>query len=133
MRTRRPVPCAEVSAVMTDDYVIYACQIEPSGEAHQCAEISDIALSARNNGYHWLHMCAVHDETRQYLEQSWDLEPIIIDAMLVSQNTSFQEILDVERRRLAEHFLVHTSININEIAARMGYTNPQNFSKAFKL
>jgi AraC-like DNA-binding protein len=86
------------------------------------------------------------EEIKQYLRRNkgqlpqlnqvavhFSISPRTMRRKLASLDTSFQEILDAERLRLAEHFLSHTSANINEIAARMGYTNPQNFSKAFKL
>ena len=70
---------------MLDDYLIYAYHFDPRGQAKPLESLEDIDLVNTADGYNWLHMCAVHDETREYLENNSDLEPIIIDAMLAPE------------------------------------------------
>jgi AraC-like DNA-binding protein len=47
-------------------------------------------------------------------------------------NTSFQELLDEERRRVAEDYLLNTSLSIQQIADKCGFSDAQNFSQAFR-
>lgn len=51
---------------------------------------------------------------------------------LAAKGTSYQKLLDAERRRAAEYLLLNTKASIKEISGRMGYTRAQNFSLAFK-
>lgn len=46
--------------------------------------------------------------------------------------TSFQELLDVEREERAIHFLRHTDKSIKEIAYILGFQESSNFSRVFK-
>jgi zinc transporter len=45
----------------------------------------DIDFSSRDDSYTWIHMCALHPETRRFLENDADLDPIIIDALLAEE------------------------------------------------
>jgi AraC-like DNA-binding protein len=49
-----------------------------------------------------------------------------------SGNTSYQELLDAERHRVAEDFLLNTTMSIQQIVEHSGITDAQNFSQAFK-
>ena len=44
----------------------------------------------------------------------------------------YQDLLDEERRRVAEDFLLNTTMSIQQIADRCGFTDAQNFSQAFR-
>lgn len=44
----------------------------------------------------------------------------------------YQDILDRERRRVAEDFLLNTNFSIQKIADKCGFADAQNFSQAFK-
>lgn len=44
----------------------------------------------------------------------------------------FQDLLDEERRRVAEDYLEHSTLTIQQIAEQCGFNDPQNFSQAFK-
>ena len=51
---------------------------------------------------------------------------------LGQHNVSYQELLDEERRRVAEDFLLNTTMNIQQIADRCGFSDAQNFAQAFR-
>jgi AraC-like DNA-binding protein len=51
---------------------------------------------------------------------------------LAEHNTTFQLLLDEERRRVAEDYLLNTSMNMQQIAEQCGFGDAQNFSQAFK-
>lgn len=44
----------------------------------------------------------------------------------------FQQLLDEARKRDAIKMLQSTSLTVEQIAQRLGYTDPANFSRAFK-
>jgi AraC-like DNA-binding protein len=51
---------------------------------------------------------------------------------LGEEKTSFQEILDEVRFRLAKEYLRETRIPLQEIAPLLGFNEPGNFTHAFK-
>jgi len=51
---------------------------------------------------------------------------------LGQHNVRYQELLDAERRRVAEDFLLNTTMTIQQIADQCGFNDAQNFSQAFK-
>ncbi len=51
---------------------------------------------------------------------------------LVSHNTSYQALLTEVRVELAKELLLGTSMSIDDIGERLGYSDPANFRRAFK-
>jgi AraC-like DNA-binding protein len=51
---------------------------------------------------------------------------------LGQHNVRYQDLLDEERRRVAEDFLLNTTMTVQQIADKCGFTDAQNFSQAFK-
>ncbi|MDM0011728.1 AraC family transcriptional regulator [Variovorax sp. J22P168] len=51
---------------------------------------------------------------------------------LVDAGTSYQQIIDGLRERLAIEFLERTDLSVQEIAERSGYSDVSNFRKAFR-
>jgi AraC-like DNA-binding protein len=51
---------------------------------------------------------------------------------LGQQNVRFQDLLDEERSRVAEDFLLHTEMTIQKIAEQCGFSDAQNFSQSFR-
>ena len=51
---------------------------------------------------------------------------------LRDEGTSFQQLKDIIRRDRAMHFLSQTTISINEVAERVGYSDPAVFTRAFR-
>ncbi|MDX1692309.1 MAG: AraC family transcriptional regulator [Ketobacteraceae bacterium] len=51
---------------------------------------------------------------------------------LADLGTSYQELVDHERRKKAMEYLSHTSKTVDEIALLLGYNDPSNFGRAFK-
>ncbi|MEF1290366.1 AraC family transcriptional regulator [Vibrio sp. M260118] len=48
------------------------------------------------------------------------------------EQTSYQQILDEVRFRLAKHYLASTDLNVEEIAERVGFSDSANFRQAFR-
>lgn len=51
---------------------------------------------------------------------------------LAQEGRHFQQIVDDVRRSLAEEFLRNTSLSVEEVAARVGFSEAANFRKAFR-
>ena len=51
---------------------------------------------------------------------------------LAHEGKHYQEIIDDVRRSLAEEFLRNTSLSIEEVAARVGFSEAANFRRAFR-
>ena len=51
---------------------------------------------------------------------------------LGEQDARYQNLLDEERRRVAEDFLLNTTMGIQQISEHCGFRDAQNFSQAFK-
>ena len=51
---------------------------------------------------------------------------------LGQQNVRYQNLLDEERRHVAEDFLLNTTMTIQQISDQCGFNDAQNFSQAFR-
>lgn len=51
---------------------------------------------------------------------------------LGQEDVTFQQLLDEERRRIAEDYLANSDVSIQQIAESCGFQDAQNFSQAFK-
>lgn len=58
--------------------------------------------------------------------------PQTLRRRLKQENTSFQEIKDLLRRDMAIYYLGRQELSINDIAAKIGFTEPSTFHRAFK-
>lgn len=68
------------------------------------------------------------DEMADLLNSS----PRTINRQLAHLNTSFQNIIDEIRREQAMQMLMDNVLGVEQIAQRLGYTDPSNFSRAFR-
>ncbi len=60
------------------------------------------------------------------------VSPRTLKRKLASAGTSFSQLLDEMRRVRAEALLQDRSLGLEDIAARLGYANAANFSRAFR-
>lgn len=51
---------------------------------------------------------------------------------LKQHGVSFQQLLDEARKRDSLRLLADVSLNLEQIAARVGYNDPANFTRAFR-
>lgn len=54
-----------------------------------------------------------------------------LQRLLEAEQTSFSELLKVERLRSANRLLVDSSLSIGEVSRSLGYSNQANFTRAF--
>lgn len=99
---------------------------------------------------HYRHDASVSAQVRKFLHlavdqggtgEEFSLEQVADALHLTSQTlrrrlkeegNSFQEIKDAVRCRLAIHFLLHDALPAQDIAYKMGFSDPSVFYKAFK-
>ena len=83
----------------------------------------------------------VRELARDYLADSDALERVAADLHLTSRTlrrrlqragTSFQRLTANLRQRLALDYLSNSHASVDEIAHRLGYTDPSNFGRAFR-
>lgn len=67
-----------------------------------------------------------------WIAQELHTSPQTLRRRLKQENTSFQEIKDLLRRDMAIYYLAHPEMPINDIAERVGFTEPSTFHRAFK-
>lgn len=60
------------------------------------------------------------------------MTPRTLRRKLADQGTSYQQILNETRKHLAIKFLRETTLNMSQIAERVGFSDARNFRHAFK-
>jgi len=80
---------------------------------------------------------ALHQEKQGFpsidtLARTLNLSPRTISRKLKLENTSFQEILDEERKCQAINYLTKTELSITQISHELNFSDSAYFSRAFK-
>ncbi len=70
--------------------------------------------------------------SREKVAHSLHMSESAFQKRLKNQGTSYQELLDMTRKDLAEHYLKVSGMSISETAFLLGFTDSSNFSRAFK-
>lgn len=60
------------------------------------------------------------------------LSPRTLQRRLTEDGTTFQQLLEDARRELARHYLLHSSLELNETAYLLGYEDANSFFRAFQ-
>jgi AraC-like DNA-binding protein len=60
------------------------------------------------------------------------MSPRTLRRKLGAANARFQDLLDAERQAVAEDRLLNSDLSVQQIAEHCGFSDPQNFSQAFK-
>ncbi|RBW50110.1 AraC family transcriptional regulator [Marinobacter sp. F3R11] len=68
----------------------------------------------------------------EWIANQLHTSPQTLRRRLKQENTSFQEIKDLLRRDMAIYYLSRQELSINDIAAKVGFTEPSTFHRAFK-
>jgi AraC-like DNA-binding protein len=50
---------------------------------------------------------------------------------LTAEHANFQQLMEDARRELAQHYLLHSSLELNETAYLLGYEDANSFFRAF--
>lgn len=60
------------------------------------------------------------------------MSPRSMQRKLQEQDTSFQELVDVTRRQMAEHYLLSSKLQLTQIAELVGFSRVSNLTHAFR-
>ena len=60
------------------------------------------------------------------------LSPRTLQRRLLEEGLSFHKLLEDARRELAQHYLTHSDLELNEVAHLIGYEDPNSFFRAFQ-
>jgi len=100
----------------------YVFLVKPNNTASINAQIRRILENHPNNELPDL----------DWVAHKLNMSPTTLRRRLKSEDTSFQAIKDQVRRDLAIYYLSENKFSINEIAQRVGFTEPSTFHRAFK-
>jgi AraC-like DNA-binding protein len=67
----------------------------------------------------------------QDLARELHLSTRTLQRRLTGQGITFQRLLEEARRELARHYLLHSSLELNETAYLLGYEDANSFFRAF--
>ncbi|GAF59439.1 transcriptional regulator, AraC family [Psychrobacter sp. JCM 18902] len=98
-------------------------------------------LSTQFSGLSYRHRCeiiidtvmGVSPPTRTHVATSMNLSVSTLQRRLSEEGTSFQEILEDIRKRLAKLYLIEKKLSTTDVAHLLGYKSHSQFFKAFKI
>jgi AraC-like DNA-binding protein len=67
----------------------------------------------------------------QHLAKELNMSSRTLQRRLAADGASFQQLLEEARRELARHYLLHSTLELNETAYLLGYENSNSFFRAF--
>jgi len=70
--------------------------------------------------------------SEEFIAQSINMSTRSLQRRLKGNETSFKQLLDETRKELAAQYIENQEIAINEITYLLGFSEPSNFSRAFK-
>lgn len=69
---------------------------------------------------------------KERVAEKFDMTVRTLQRHLQQAGTSYQQILDELRQELAEHYLLHSDLAVQEIACYLGFTEARSFHRSFK-
>ena len=108
----------------TSDQLLQQCQLHLAKLSRQGALVDDVrrVLLARPGFFPDIEMTA----------ERLNVSVRTLRRRLTGEGTSFQDVLDEVRFGLATEYLAETLLPLQEISALLGYSEPGNFTHAFK-
>jgi AraC-like DNA-binding protein len=70
--------------------------------------------------------------TEESIADALHLSRRSLQRRLKEEGTSYTQVLDETRRQLAAQYVRHSRLSINEITYLLGFSEPSNFSRAFR-
>jgi AraC-like DNA-binding protein len=69
--------------------------------------------------------------TLQDVSRELHLNTRTLQRRLTEERANFQQLMEEARRELAQHYLLHSSLELNETAYLRGYEDANSFFRAF--
>jgi AraC-like DNA-binding protein len=73
-----------------------------------------------------------HLPTIEEVSKCLVIQPRTLQRMLKKEGTDFRTLLEIDKYKRAKSFLLFSKISLTEISLELGFTNPANFTRAFK-
>ncbi len=70
--------------------------------------------------------------TQESIAKALHLSPRTLQRKLKEEGTTYKQLLDTTRRELAAQYVKESHLSVNEITFLLGFSEPANFSRAFK-
>jgi AraC-like DNA-binding protein len=70
--------------------------------------------------------------TQESIAKALNLSPRTLQRKLKEEGTTYKQLLDTTRRELAAQYVKESHLSVNEITFLLGFSEPANFSRAFK-
>lgn len=118
---REPLPTANVEMAHASDRIVtrYLARLDRSHMAMQVkAELIDLLPSG--------------NVTQQDVAKALNVSLRTLQRRLADEGTSYTAVLDETRRELATQYIKRSHMPINQIGFLLGFSEPSNFSRAFR-
>lgn len=123
----RTADMAELFATHNPDLLELVC---PHLEAELAQQLSQSSVREQVKGILKKLLAGQHPRLEDVASEL-RLSPRSLQPHLSLEQVTFHSVMDEARRELAEHYLVHSSLELNETAYLLGYENPTSFIRAF--
>ncbi len=70
--------------------------------------------------------------TQESIAEALAMSPRTLQRNLKQEGTSYKQLLEETRRELASQYIKEARLSVNEITFMLGFSEPANFSRAFK-
>lgn len=118
---KNKIPLANLAAYKEAEIL---CAKELASQSHDSTYTSKVKKKILENS---------ENLPSQIVMASWfNMTSRTLHRRLVSENTSYRQILEEVKESLAVSYLSNTDLSIKEIAYFLGYEDDRNFSRAFK-
>ena len=67
----------------------------------------------------------------QHVARELRISTRTLQRKLTAEGANFQQVMEEARRELARHYLLHSSLQLNETAYLLGYADSNSFFRAF--
>ena len=118
---KEPLPTANVEVAHASDHIVtrYLARLDRSHMAMQVrAELIDLLPSG--------------NVTQKDVAKSLNVSLRTLQRRLAEEGTNYSKVLDETRRELAKQYINRSYMPINEIGFLLGFSEPSNFSRAFR-
>ena len=104
--------------------------VAPQLEAELAQQLADKTFTEQAKGI-LKQLLAGQRPGIQDLARELHVSTRTLQRRLTEQGITFQRLLEEARRELARHYLLHSSLELNQTAYLLGYEDPNSFFRAF--
>jgi AraC-like DNA-binding protein len=104
--------------------------VAPQLEAELTQQLAQKSLSEQVKGI-LKKLLAGQRPTLREVARELRLSTRSLQRRLTAERASFQQLMEEARRELAQHYLLHSSLELNETAYLLGYEDANSFFRAF--